>query len=70
MSSIEPSPKSKPASAPAFDWVELVREKAGLLKYGSLHITIHDGRITQIDVLEKHRLQDTGGGNAGASCTA
>lgn len=68
MNPTELTSKPKSAPVPAFDWIELVREKAGLLRYGSLHITIHDGRITQIDVLEKHRLQDSGG--TGASCTA
>ena len=37
-------------------WLELVRQTVGSLRYGVLHITIHDGRVTQIDKTEKRRL--------------
>jgi hypothetical protein len=33
-----------------------VAERAAHLKYGSILITIHDSRVTQIDVLEKLRM--------------
>lgn len=37
-------------------WVErIVRSLAGL-KYGSVQITVHDGRIVQIDRTEKNRF--------------
>ena len=26
------------------------------LEYGTLHITVHDSQVTQIDKLEKHRI--------------
>ncbi|MBU6303380.1 MAG: DUF2292 domain-containing protein [Verrucomicrobia bacterium] len=33
-----------------------VTERAADLKYGSILITIHDSRVTQIEVLEKVRI--------------
>jgi hypothetical protein len=37
-------------------WVELLRQKVGRMRYGSVHVTIHDGRVTQIEATEKTRL--------------
>ena len=37
-------------------WIQSVAERAAHLKYGSILITIHDSRVTQIDVLEKLRM--------------
>ena len=37
-------------------WLDLVRQTVDSLRYGVVHITIHDGRVTQIDRTEKRRL--------------
>ncbi len=37
-------------------WLEIVRRKAGAMRYGSLQITIHEGRVTQVEATEKVRL--------------
>jgi hypothetical protein len=37
-------------------WLELVRQTVESLRYGVVHITIHDGRVTQIEKTEKRRL--------------
>ena len=42
------------ASAP--DWVSLVREKVEGLRFGVVQLTVHDGRVTQIERTEKTRL--------------
>ena len=34
-----------------------VREALSSLKYGNISLTIHDGRVVQIDVTEKKRLK-------------
>ncbi|WP_084509048.1 DUF2292 domain-containing protein [Paenibacillus assamensis] len=36
-------------------WLTRIAEHLGDLRYGSLNIVVHDGRIVQIDRLERHR---------------
>jgi hypothetical protein len=51
------SSTSQPASNPTpADWVSLVREKVQGLRYGIVQLTVHDGRVTQIERTEKTRL--------------
>ena len=38
------------------DWIALVREKVAGLRYGLVQITVHEGRVTQIERTEKTRL--------------
>ena len=42
-----------PTSEP---WVEIIRRKVGAMRSGSIHLTIHDGRVTQVEATEKTRL--------------
>ena len=37
-------------------WLALVREKVEGLRYGVVQLTVHDGRVTQIERTEKTRL--------------
>jgi len=41
-------------SAPG--WLKLVRHQVDSLKYGAVQITIHDSHVTQVERLEKVRL--------------
>ena len=36
----------------------LVSEALGRLRYGAIQLTVHDGRVMQIDVTERKRLTD------------
>jgi hypothetical protein len=36
----------------------LVSEALGRLRYGAIQLTVHDGKVTQIDVTERKRLTD------------
>jgi hypothetical protein len=36
--------------------LRLVRDALGRLRFGSIHLTIHEGKLVQIDVTEKTRL--------------
>ncbi len=36
-----------------------VREALAGLKYGNISLTVHEGRVVQIDVTEKKRLKPT-----------
>jgi len=37
-------------------WLQLVRDHVGSLKYGTVQITIHDGRVVQVERVEKLRF--------------
>ena len=37
-------------------WIEIVRRKVGAMRYGSVLLTIHDGRVTQVEATEKTRI--------------
>lgn len=41
------------------DWLEVVRTKVEALRFGSVQIIVHDGRVTQIEALEKTRFNST-----------
>lgn len=48
-----------PAAGPAphsDDALSAIREYLARLRFGSIEITVHDGRIVQLDVTEKRRL--------------
>ena len=47
---------SRPETGKSHQWLDLVRQTVESLRYGVVHITIHDGRVTQIDKTEKRRL--------------
>ena len=38
------------------DWLEVVRRNVDQLRYGSVQITVHDGRVTQVESLERTRF--------------
>ncbi|HWA84683.1 MAG TPA: YezD family protein [Opitutus sp.] len=42
------------------DWLALVREKVETLRFGVVLLTVHDGRVTQIERTEKTRLPASG----------
>jgi hypothetical protein len=53
------APMSKPAAirkAAETDWLALVAEQVGQLRYGVVQITVHDSRVVQIERTEKVRL--------------
>jgi hypothetical protein len=38
------------------EWLELVRRQVNSLKFGTVQITVHDARVTQVERVEKVRL--------------
>jgi hypothetical protein len=38
------------------DWLLLVRKQVDSLKFGTVQITVHDSHVTQVERLEKVRL--------------
>jgi hypothetical protein len=37
-------------------WLEVVRRKVGSIRFGSVQITVHEGRVTQVEAIEKTRF--------------
>lgn len=50
--------QSNPALSPHADWLNIVRAKADAIRFGTIQVVIHDGKITQIESTEKTRLED------------
>jgi len=40
----------------AADWLQIVSEKVGTLRFGVVQIVVHEGRVIQIERTEKLRL--------------
>ena len=51
MSTITSEPSS--SDGPTTDWLEIVRKNVANLRFGSVQITVHDGRVTQVESIEK-----------------
>lgn len=49
------SERSAP-DGPQTDWLEIVRNNVANLRFGSVQITVHDGRVTQVESIEKTRF--------------
>lgn len=59
---MDPNTSDRRASeTPTADWLEVVRRNVANLRFGSVQITVHDGRVTQIESIEKTRFVPTGG---------
>ena len=47
---------SMPGALAAEDALSEIRELLRKLRYGAIAITVHDGRVVQLDVTERRRL--------------
>lgn len=47
-----------PAETEADSWIDIVRQKVGAMRFGSVQIIVHEGRVTQVESTEKTRLPD------------
>jgi hypothetical protein len=47
-----------PTEPTAEQWIDVVRRKVGAMRFGSVQIVIHEGRVTQVESTEKTRLGD------------
>lgn len=48
--------KPSPPEATKADWLEIVRDNVANLRFGSVQITVHNGRVTQVESIEKTRF--------------
>lgn len=54
---MKPTPAEDPKSGtPIADWLEVVLRNAEQLRFGSIQITVHDGRVTQVECIERTRF--------------
>lgn len=53
------APAASPLPLPPPEWLRLVQEKVESLRFGVVQLTVHDGRVTQIERTEKTRLTDS-----------
>jgi hypothetical protein len=51
-----PNESANLTSRESEDWLQIVREKVAHLKFGSIQITVHDGRVTQVESIERTRF--------------
>jgi hypothetical protein len=45
-----------PEAPTAPPWLKLVRERVSGLRFGTVQIVVHEGRVTQVDSTERTRL--------------
>jgi hypothetical protein len=48
--------KTSEGSVKKSDWLEIVRQQVGSLRYGVVEIVVHDSQVTQIEKTERVRL--------------
>ena len=46
----EPQTPSEPR------WLEVIRESIGKMRFGTVQVVVHEGRVTQIDATHRTRL--------------
>ena len=57
MSLSTPTPSERPERAdPHATALALIRQALEKLRFGAVHLTVHEGRLVQIEVTEKTRL--------------
>ena len=50
-------PPTLPGDTAAVEsWLGVVRRNVGAIRYGSVQITVHEGRVTQVEAVEKTRF--------------
>ena len=63
--------KSESSADKQLNWLEIVRQQVGSLRYGVVQIIVHDSQVTQIEKTERVRLENNpranilAGGKAG-----
>ena len=44
------------ARPPSGEAIELLRQSLDRIRFGSIQLTVHDGRLVQLDITEKRRF--------------
>jgi len=59
-SAVPASAQENPAPAGGKAWLSVVEEKVRQLRFGVVQLTIHEGKVVQIDSTERTRLENPG----------
>lgn len=54
-----------PAPESTEPWVEIIRQKLASMRFGSIQLIVHEGRVTQVESLEKTRIPADGAAATG-----
>lgn len=60
------SPERTPSPVPAPEWVEAVRRHVAGLRYGVVQITVHAGKVVQVERTERFRFESPASPAAGS----
>jgi len=47
-------------SVPSQQWLDVVERQVNALKFGSVHITVHEGRVVQVETSVRVRFDKAG----------
>ncbi len=50
------SPTVIPPNDSSEPWIEIVRQKLASMRFGSIQLVVHEGRVTQVESLERTRI--------------
>ena len=56
MISVFPMSQNINTEPTAESWLEIVRQRVEAMRFGSVQIVVHEGRVTQVESTEKTRL--------------
>lgn len=62
--SSKPNAPTEPATA-SNDWIEVVRRHVASLRYGVVQITVHGGKVVQVERTERFRFEGPGAPSTG-----
>ena len=48
--------REKPQQSNEPRWLEVVRECVGEMRFGTVQVVVHEGRVTQVDATHRTRL--------------
>lgn len=51
-----PEPTRKPENQARQPWIKIVEERVAALRFGTVQIVVHDGRVTQVESTERTRF--------------
>jgi len=59
----------KPSESASEPWIEIVRQRVQNMRFGTVQVVVHEGRVTQVESTEKTRLPADESSDTGAPRT-
>ncbi len=54
---IDGNPSVRTDTPPNGDAMEIIRQSLANIRFGAIQLTVHEGKLVQVDVTEKRRFQ-------------